>query len=330
MRAKTQAVFVPTLAVAVTAAAMIVAAQRPAGAQAFPSQDVHFVVGFAAGSGPDTIARFVAEKMRPVMGQTIIVENKVGAIGNIATEYVARAKPDGHTLYVTGGNALASSGHLFKKPPVDVSTAFEVVATLSRQPVMLVVGPNSPVKTLPELTAALKKKGDKAAYGTAFPSARVAGAMYKKIAGTQAVEVQYRTSKDWVNDLTSGAIDFAFIDATSGVGLAKENRVRVVALTMGDRSKALPQYPTMKEGGVALDMPGWWAVFAPAGTPKPVVDQLNKMFADVMKKDEVQAFFTRLGNDPWITTPAEGKKFYLKEYKDWGEYVRIANIEPQG
>jgi tripartite-type tricarboxylate transporter receptor subunit TctC len=318
------------LAVASLIAISAAATMGRAHAQSFPTQDIRFVVGFAAGSGPDTIARFVAEKVRPILNQTIIVENKVGAVGNIASEYVARAKPDGHTLYVTGGNALASSGHLFKKPPVDVTTAFDTVATLSRQPVMLVVGPNSPVKTLSELTALLKTKGDKAAYGTAFPSARVAGAMYKKIAGLEAVEVQYRTSKDWVNDLTSGAVDFAFIDATSGVGLATENRVRVVALTMGERSKALPQYPTMKEGGVALDMPGWWAVFSPAGTPKPVIDQLNKAFSQVVTSPEGADFFTRLGNDPWVTTPEQGHQFYLKEYKDWGEYVRVARIEPQG
>src|SRR5262249_31694521 len=108
-------------------------------AQTFPTQDVHFVVGFAAGSGPDTIARFVAEKIRAKLNnRATLVENKVGAIGNTATEYVARAKPDGHTLYITGGNALAASGHLFKTPPVDVSKAVELVATLSIQPVMLV------------------------------------------------------------------------------------------------------------------------------------------------------------------------------------------------
>jgi len=310
--------------------AVLVAGSPHAGAQTFPSLDVHFVVGFAAGSGPDTIARFVAEKMRGKLNRTIIVENKVGAIGNIATEYVARAKPDGHTLYITGSNALAASGHLFKNPPVDVSKAVELVATLSRQPVMLVVGPNSPAKTLPELTALIKAKGDKAAYGTAFPSARVAGAMYKKLANINATEVQYRTSKDWVNDLTSGAVDFAFIDATSGVGLATEGRLRVIALTMGERSKSLPDYPTMKEGGVALDMPGWWAAFAPTGVPKPVIDQLNKAFSEVVSSEEGSNFFSKLGDDPWVTTPAEGQAVYLKEYKDWGEYVKLANIEPQG
>jgi tripartite-type tricarboxylate transporter receptor subunit TctC len=299
-------------------------------AQTYPSQDIRLVVGFAAGSGPDVIARFIADKLKNQLNRTIIVENKVGAVGNIATEFVARAAPDGHTLYLTGGNALAASGHLFKNPPVDVSKAFDMVATLTKQPVMVVVGPGSPAKTLPELTALLKAKGDKATYGTAFPSARVAGAYYRQIAGTQAVEVQYRTSRDWINDLTSGAVDFAFIDATSGVGLAKEGRIRVVALTTLERSAALPEYATMKEGGVALDMPGWWAVFGPAGMPKAVVDQLNKALSDIARSEEGKTFFTRLGSDIWITTPAEGQAYYLKEYKDWGDYIRIANIEPQG
>jgi tripartite-type tricarboxylate transporter receptor subunit TctC len=219
---------------------------------------------------------------------------------------------------------------LFKNPPVDVSKAFDTVATITKQPVLVVVGPNSPVKTFPELTAALKAKGDKATYGTAFPSARVAGALYRQMAGTQAVEVQYRTSRDWVNDLTSGAIDFAFIDSTSGVGLAKEGKLRVVALTMAERVKSLPEYATMKEGGVSVDLPGWWAVFGPAGMPKPVLDQLNKALSDIAQTEEARTFFTKLGNDVWITTPAEGHAYYLKEYKDWGEYVRIAQIEPQG
>ena len=310
--------------------ALLPALGEAAFAQDYPSQDIRMIVGFPAGSGADIFVRYFAEKLRPIAGRTTIVENKPGANSNVATEFVARSKPDGHVLYPFAGTTVAASMHLFKNPPVDVSKAVELVATLSRQPVMLVVGPNSPAKTLPELTALIKAKGDKAAYGTAFPSARVAGAMYKKLANINATEVQYRTSKDWVNDLTSGAVDFAFIDATSGVGLATEGRLRVIALTMGERSKSLPDYPTMKEGGVALDMPGWWAAFAPTGVPKPVIDQLNKAFSEVVSSEEGSNFFSKLGNDPWVTTPAEGQAVYLKEYKDWGEYVKIANIEPQG
>ena len=298
--------------------------------QSYPSQDIRFVVGFAAGSGPDTIARFLAEKMRERLKRTIVVENKVGAVGNIATEYVARAKPDGYTIYITGGTALAASGHLFKNPPVDVAKAFDVVATLSRQPTLLVVGPNSPAKTLAELTAILKAKGDKGSYGTAFPSARVLGALYREIAGLQAVEVQYRTSKDWVNDLTSGAVDFAFIDAVSGIGLAKEDRLRVLAGTTGERVASLPDLPTMKEEGVDIDLPGWWAAFTPAGTPKPVLDLLHDAFSAIVTSDEGRKFFVQLGNDPWVTTLEQARDIYLKEYRNWGDYVKVAKIEPQG
>ena len=213
----------------------------------YPSQDVHFVCGFAPGSGPDIITRFMADKMRPLLKRTIIVENKVGAVGNIATEYVAKAKPDGHTVYITGGNSLAASMFLFKNPSVDVGKELEVVATLSKQPTLLVVGPNSSYKTLAELTAAIKLKGDKASYGTAFPTARVLGALYRNSADTKAVEVQYRTSADWINDLASGALDFAFIDSVSGISRAKQGSFRVLAVTTGERPQALPEYPSMKE-----------------------------------------------------------------------------------
>lgn len=318
------------MVLAIAAGLMLFPNARYANAQTYPSQDIHFIVGFAAGSGPDVIARFLAEKMRAKFNRTVIVENKVGAVGNIATEYVARAKPDGYTIYITGGSALAASGHLLENPPVDVSTAFDVVATLSRQPTLMVVGPNSPAKTLSELTAILKTKGDKASYGTAFPTARVLGALYREKAGLGAVEVQYRTSKDWVNDLISGTVDFAFIDAVSGVGLAKEGRVRVMAGSTPERSAALPEVPTMKEGGVAIDMPGWWAAFTPAGTPKPILDQLHTAFSEIISTNEGRKFFTVLGNDTWTTTLEDAREIYLKEYKDWGGYVKVAKIEPQG
>ena len=142
--------------------------------------------------------------------------------------------------------------------------------------------------------------------------------------------MQYRTSKDWVNDLISGAVDFAFIDSVSGVGLATEGRVRVLAGTTAERAASLPDIPTMKEGGIAIEMPGWWAAFSPAGTPKPILDRLHAEFSAVVTTDEGKKFFNLLGNDTWVTTLDEARAIYLKEYKDWGEYVRIAKIEPQG
>jgi tripartite-type tricarboxylate transporter receptor subunit TctC len=304
---------------------------RDAFAQAYPSQDIHFIVGFAPGSGPDLITRWIAEKIRPHLNnRTIVVENKVGAGGNIATEYVARAKPDGYVVYVTGGSALAASGHLFKNPPVDVTTAFESIATLARQPTLIVVGPNSPYKTVGELQAGMKSKSDKASFGTAFPTARVLGAMLRDSAGGQAVEVQYRTSAEWINDLASGTLDFGVIDSASGSGHAAQGRIRILAVSTADRFSTMPDVPTLKESGVNVDVAGWWAAYAPSGTPAAILDQLHTAFTAVVKSPEAKTFFNGITNEPWPMTRAQAHQVYLKEYQDWGEYVRIAKIEPQG
>ncbi len=309
---------------------MGIVAPETSHSQAYPSQDIHFIVGFAPGSGPDVITRWVAEKIRPSIGRTIVVENKVGAGGNIATEYVARTKPDGYVVYVTGGSALAASGHLYKNLSIDVSKGFETVAMLARQPTLLAVGPNSPYKTVADLQASLKSKGNKASFGAAFPTARVLGAMVRDSAGGQAVEVQYRTSADWINDLASGRLDFAFIDAASGTGHATQNRIRIMAVSMADRFATMPDISTLKEAGIDVDVSGWWAAFVATGTPKPIIEKLHAVFTQVVKTDEARVFFNSITNEPWPMSQADAQKFYLREYKDWGDYVRIAKIEPQG
>ena len=298
-------------------------------AQTYPSQDIHIVVGFAPGSGPDVTARYLAEQLRVKFGKPVLVENKPGAVGNIATEYVARAKPDGHTLLLNGGGSLAATAYLFKNPPVDVRT-FETVATMTRAPILMVVAAASPYRKLADLTAAVKAKGDKASYGTAFPSARILGAIYRDAVGVNAVEIQYRTSADWINDLNSGTIDFGFIDASSGVGFAKAGRFRVIAVTSAERSSVLPDIPTLTENGIKTDLIGWWAVFAPQGTPKPILDRLHGAISDSVKPEEARKFFATSGNDIWVTTREEARAAFLKDYKDWAEYVKIAKIEPQG
>ena len=216
-----------------------------------------------------------------------------------------------------------------KNPPVDVSKAFDTVATLARQPTLIVVGPDSPYKTVPELQAGLRAKGAKASFGTAFPTARVLGAMLRDSAGGTAVEVQYRTSADWINDLASGTLDFAIIDAASGTGHAKQNRIRIVAVSMADRFSTMPDVPTLKEAGINVDVAGWWAAFVSTGTPKPVIERLHDAFTQVVKMDEARTFFNGITNEPWSMSQADAHNVYLKEYKNWGEYVRIAKIEPQ-
>jgi tripartite-type tricarboxylate transporter receptor subunit TctC len=302
----------------------------PALAQQYPAQDIHFICGFAPGSGADIIVRFYAEKVRVLSGRSIIVENKVGAIGNIATEYVARSKPDGYTVYITGASALAASHNISKSPSVDVGKQLQIVGTINKQPVMVAVRADGPIKTLAELTALLKTKGDKASYATSNPTAKVVGAMYRQQAGVQAVDVSYRTSADYLNDLSSGNIDYAIPDNVFAVAQARAGRMRILAVSTGQRMKAAPELPSMTELGYPMDLQGWWAGLVPAGTPRPIVDQLGKWISEVTASEDGKTFLASIASDPWVTSPDEAQAFFLKQIEQWGEYVRIANIEKQG
>jgi tripartite-type tricarboxylate transporter receptor subunit TctC len=315
-----------------SAIALVAMATVPQGAraQAYPSQDVNFICGFAAGSGADIIVRYFADKMRPLMNRTIVVQNKPGAIGNIATEYVARAKPDGYTILVTGGNSVAASMHLFKKPSVDVAKAFQIAATINNATMMIAVPAESPVKTIADLTAALKEKGSKATYAFANPTSRVLGAMYKEKAGLQAVEVGYRTGADYLNELYSGKIDFAVVDNVQGMAQANAGRMRLLAVGADKRMQAAPDIPTLTELGYPMNIRSWWAALVPSGTPKPIVDQLNAWFSQVVATEETKKFLNGIASDPWVSKPDEGQAYFLQQIKDWGDYVRVANIEPQG
>jgi tripartite-type tricarboxylate transporter receptor subunit TctC len=320
-----------TFLFSVTVATVIAAAgPQPAAAQAYPSQDVHFICGFAAGSGADIIVRFFAEKLRPLMGRSIIVENKVGAIGNLATEYVARAKPDGLTIYVTGASGVAANMHIFKNPSVDAANALQVVATINKATMMLGVRADAPWKSAPELSAAMKLKGDKASYATANPTSKVLGALYKERAGLQSVEVPYRTGADFLNDLYSGNIDYALPDNIQAMAQARAGRMRILAVGAGERMHAAPDLPTMTELGYPMDVRTWWAGLVPAATPRPIVDQLNAWFNQVVVTDETRTFLAGIASDPWVSTPDEAQAYFRAQIKDWGDYVRIAKIEPQG
>lgn len=299
-------------------------------AQAYPSQDVHFICAFPAGSGADVIVRWYGEKLRPIFGKNILVENRVGAIGNLATEYVARSKPDGHTIYVHGGSAVAANMHMFRHPSVDAAKAITVCATINRQPTMFCVEPGKPWKSVAEVTAYTKERGDKATYATTNPLGKVMGATYRETNKLQSVEVTYRTASDSLNDLKSGAIDYAMYDNIFGASQAREGRVRILAVSTKERLQANPDVPTMTELGTPMDVTGWFAAMVPTGTPQPIVEQIGKMFNQVTATDEARKFLNSIASDPWVTAQQEGQAYLLQQIKEWGDYVKLAKIEPQG
>lgn len=313
-----------------SAAAGMLAMPGIARAQAYPSQDVHFICGFAAGSGADIIVRWFADKMRPVMGRTIVVENKPGALGNIATEYSARAKPDGHIIYVTGANSLAANMHVLKNPGPDVTTQLQIVATINRATMMLGVRADAPWKDAKELTEAMKLKGEKASYAFANPTAKVLGALYRERAGLKSVEVAYRTGAEFLNDLYSGNIDYAIPDNIQAVAQQRAGKMRLLAVGAGTRMQAAPELPTMTELGYPMDIRSWWAALVPMATPKPIVDQLNTWFNQVVASDDAKTFLNGIASDPWLTKPDEAQAYFRQQVKDWAEFVKLAKIEPQG
>lgn len=307
-----------------------VLAAGAASAQDYPNQDIHFISGFPAGSGADVMVRYFAHKVQPLAGHPIIVENKPGANGNIAIEYVARARPDGYTIMVHAGSGIAGNQHLFKKPAVDAAKQLRVAATINRQAFMLTVAPESPYKTVAALTEAMKAKGDKATYGSNSAQARIAGALYKKAAGLQAVEVQYRGGPDTLREMQNGIIDYAFHDPQLAMTQAAQGHLRLLAICSGQRLKMAPDLPTMAENGFPqFNLIGWFAVTVPAETPRPVVEKINAWFNQVLATDESKEFLRGFGSDVWINTPDDAEAFFLQDIKTWGENVKLSGIEPQ-
>jgi tripartite-type tricarboxylate transporter receptor subunit TctC len=312
------------------AAGAFVTLSAPAIAQQYPSQDVHFVCAFPPGGGADLIARYMAEKMRPLMGRSILVDNKPGALGYIATEYLVRSRPDGHTILIHGASAVAAAASILRNPSVDVSKTIQLAGTINKQPTILSVHVSKPWKTIAELTAAMTEKKGKGTYGTSNSVAKVMGALYKLKFGLETVEVNYKGAPDTLNDAASGAIDFVVADNVFTMAQVREGRLRALAVSTDERLQASPDIPTMNESGVPMNITSYFTAIVPAGTPQPIVDQLGRWVAEVVGTDETRKFLAASASDPWVSTPAQAQAYYLKDIENWKNYVKIADIEQQG
>ncbi|MGZ5853135.1 MAG: Bug family tripartite tricarboxylate transporter substrate binding protein [Xanthobacteraceae bacterium] len=311
-------------------AALLVALPFAVNAQPYPNQDIHFICAFPAGSGADVLVRYFAEKVRPLSGKNILVENKVGANGEIAAEYTVRSKPDGYTIYVHAASTVAANHWLLKKPPINVGEDLQIAGGVNQQPFMIAVAMNSPYKTVADLTEGMKKKGNKASFAESNVTGKVVGALYKLATGVEAEDISYRTANDMLNDFQSGAIDYGIVDPVFALIQQREGRIRNLAVVTPSRMGAVPELPTMVELGFPnIHVSSWFAAMVPSATPRPVVDQINAWFNQVGAMDETRRFLNKFGGDPLILTPDEGQKRLLSDIKDWGEYVKAAKIEPQ-
>lgn len=314
------------------AGALVLAAAfaAPVAAQDYPTRDITAVVGFPAGSGADVYARYFANKLSQQIKANVLVMNRPGANSSIATEFVARSKPDGYTIFFGGADAFGSPLYLFKKPPNDPRKDFTYLSPLLGQAFILVVASDKPIKTVSELTAYLKQQGDKANYASTNNPAIILAETYKKAAGLNTVEVKYKTSMEFVNDMLGGRIDFVMADPVFGLARIREGKMRALGVSTAKRISSIPDIPTLQEAGVpGVDMNMWWVAAGPAGLPQPIAEKLNAAFSEIGKQQDVREFLGKNGGEPFIASLAETKQLIEKEIVDWEGYVKLAKIEQQ-
>ncbi len=312
-------------------AAALLAAVVPAQADVYPTREIRVVVGLPAGSGGDVVARFYADRLAQLAGKPVIVENKPGMILSIGADAVAKAQPDGYTILITSvTSSHAANLFNFKKLPYDPVKDFTPVATLHRSYFILMVRQEAPWNTVPELTAAMKRKGNKASYGYGSPPALAAAELYKARAGLETVAVPYRTAMASLPEMFSGELDFQFIDATAGTPLLAAGKLRGLAVTTGQRVPGTDM-PTMAEAAEIpeFDIAPTWGVFLPAGTPTPIVQRLESWFLQIMEMDATRDFLVRTNGTAFVGGSKELAAFLQHEIKTWEMLSRIAKIEPQ-
>ncbi|HEY4143043.1 MAG TPA: tripartite tricarboxylate transporter substrate binding protein [Pseudolabrys sp.] len=303
-----------------------------AGAQdAYPSRPVRVIVGLAAGSSTDVTARIIAQKMGAALGQTFIVENRPGAGGNIATGFVAHNPPDGYTL-LFGSASVTVNATLMPNAGFDLVKDLTPIVLLAGVPNILVVHPSLGVKTVDELIAKAKSKPGEISYASSGigTSPHLSAELFSMMTGVKLVHVPYKGSPQAMTDLMAGQTSMMFVPAPTAVSQLKSGNLIALASTQLKRTATAPDLPTLDELGLkGFDTGVWFGLFAPAGTPKEIVDKLAKAANDAIAAEDVRAAFAPQGIDPIGGTPDQFAAYVKSEIAKWAKVIEIAGVKPQ-
>ncbi len=291
-------------------------------AQGYPSKPIRLVVTFPPGGAPDTLARIFADKAQ--LGQSVVIDNVPGAGGNIGADKVAKSPPDGYTIVMATVGTHSINGSLYSKMPYDMVKDFAPVSHVASTPNLLVVNNDLPVKTVAELIAYLKAHPNKLSFGSPGigSSVHVSGELFKSLTGTTMQHVPYKGRQFAIPDLVGGSIQLMFDNMPSALPMAKDGKIRAIAQTGATRSPAAPDVPTVAETVPGFEATSWFAMFAPAGTPRDVVMKLNEEVLRVFKLPDVVDKLKALGLQPWLTTPEELAAYQQKEIAKWAKVVK--------
>ncbi|MGZ5089873.1 MAG: tripartite tricarboxylate transporter substrate binding protein [Burkholderiales bacterium] len=313
------------VAIAVAVSAALAAGN--AAAQAWPTKTVRIVVPFGPGGGTDIQGRLLSKKFTESMGQTFVIDNRAGAAGLIGAEIVAKSPPDGYNVLFTTAS-LAVNVSLYKKGTIDPVKELTPVSWISSVPLVLVVHPSVPVKTVKDLVALAKKRAGKmnAASNGSGTTSHLSIEMLKQMAGVDVTHIPYKGGGPAMTAMLTGEVDFTFATALAAQPHIKGGRVKPLAVTTAKRSSTFPDLPTMDSIYPGFESDNWYAMFLPAGTPKEVVSKLNSEIVKALKSPDVREFITKEGGDPVGSSPEELAKYFKREIDKYAKVIKSGNI----
>jgi tripartite-type tricarboxylate transporter receptor subunit TctC len=311
-------------------AAALPAVSRIARAQAYPTRPVRLIVGFAAGQAIDIVTRIVAQSLSGRLGQQFIIENRPGAGGNIGTEAVVRAPPDGYTLLAIGSNNMINAT-LYEKLNYDFIRDITPVASIYRVPQIMEVNPSFPAKTVPEFIAYANANPGKINFASAGSGsvAHVTGELFKMMAGVNILHVPYRGAAPALTDLLGGQVHVMFDNLPSSIEHIRAGRLRPLAVTATTRLQGLPDVPTIGDFVPGFETSAWAGIGAPKNTPVEIIDKLNREINAVLADPKIEARFTDLGGMVLALSPSEYGKRIAEETEKWAKVIKFSGAKPE-
>jgi tripartite-type tricarboxylate transporter receptor subunit TctC len=317
-----------TVGTTLLAAVLAVALQAQARTGSYPDRPVRLIVPVAPGGGTDIIARSLAQKLADAWGQTVVVDNRAGAGSTVGTALAARAAPDGYTLVLVS-IGLAFNESLYAKLPYDTQRDLAPITLVATQPNLLLVNPAVPAKNVAELLQLAKAKPGALAYasGGAGSASHLSGELFRSMAGIALVHVPYKGTAPALTDLVAGQVQLLVTPMVQALPLVTAGRVRALAVTSSQRSALMPAVPTLAEAGVpGYEFNTWYGILAPAGTPKAVIDRVQRDSVAALAAADLRERFSAGGLEPLTSTPDEFAAYLRAEITKWGRIIRDNNL----
>ncbi|MBX3649845.1 MAG: tripartite tricarboxylate transporter substrate binding protein [Burkholderiales bacterium] len=313
----------------VIAAACLLAASTAFAADAYPQRPVRIIVPFAPGGATDIVARLVAQKLTETWGQTMVVDNRAGAGGNIGGELAARANPDGYTLFMTSGSIVTANQHMYAKMPFSPEKDLVAVTNVASGPQVIAVNAGNPAKTLKEFIAMAKAKPKSMTFGSAGVGTQthLAAENFVYTAGIDVTHVPYKGEGPAVTDLIGGQIQFVTPNLSAAIAFVNSGKLRALAVTSKDRAPQLPNVPAVAETLPGFENLGWFGFMVPAGTPKSVIDKVHVDTVKALRSPDLVKRFNDIGMVPVGNSPQDFARDIKAESERWAKIIKERNLQ---